>query len=56
MHNLHEGIGIALDLKNKRMFFGDLEGSIYASDLDGSNENMILTGMGDLTGVAYVEV
>ncbi|GAB7349948.1 hypothetical protein MBLNU459_g0644t1 [Dothideomycetes sp. NU459] len=56
VHNLHEGIGIALDLKNDRMFFGDLEGSIYVSDLNGSNEKRILTDMGDITGVAYIEM
>lgn len=52
--NLHEGIGISLDLKNKRMFFGDLEGNVYEADLDGSNEKLLLRQKGNTTGVAYV--
>jgi len=54
--NLHEGIGIALDLKGNRMFFGDLEGSLYESDLDGKNEKVLMKDAGDFTGVAYVEM
>lgn len=56
VRNLHEGIGIALDLKNKRMFFGDLEGSLYESDLEGNNEKVLMKDAGDFTGVAYVEM
>ncbi|KAL1310585.1 hypothetical protein AAFC00_000862 [Neodothiora populina] len=55
VEQLHEGIGITLDLKRKRMFFGDLEGSLYVSDLDGKNERILLQGMGSTTGIAYVE-
>jgi len=54
--NLHETIGIALDLKNKRMFFGDLEGSLYEADLDGKNAKVLMKDAGDFTGVAYVEL
>ena len=53
--NLHEGIGISLGLANKRMFFGDLQGSIYEADLDGKNEKVILRNMGHTTGIAYVD-
>jgi len=31
-----EGIGIALDIPNDRMFVTDLAGSIYSARLDGS--------------------
>lgn len=55
VEKLHEGIGIALDLKNKRMFFGDLSGSVYEADLNGRNEKAILHDMGSTTGIAYVE-
>jgi len=52
---LHEGIGIALDLKGGRMFFTDLGGSVYSARLDGSDRKVLLTGQGSLTGIAYVE-
>ena len=53
---LHEGIGIALDLQHGRMFFTDLGGSVYSARLDGSNEKVLLTGQGSLTGIAYAEI
>src|SRR5260370_1315084 len=49
---LKEGIGIALDLKHGRMFFTDLGGSVYSARLDGSDEKVLLTGQGTLTGIA----
>ncbi len=54
--DLKEGIGIALDLKNNRMFFTDLGGSVYVSKLDGSEKKEILSKQGSLTGIAYVEL
>lgn len=54
--NLHEGIGLALNLKNKRMYFGDLAGSVYEANLDGSGERAVLHDMGSTTGIAYVEI
>ncbi|OCL06945.1 YWTD domain-containing protein [Glonium stellatum] len=54
VRKLHEGIGIALDLENERMFFGDLMGSIYSANLDGTNKACILEDMGDVTGIAYL--
>ncbi|KAJ5311986.1 hypothetical protein N7508_002816 [Penicillium antarcticum] len=57
VRKLHEGIGISLDLKNGRMFFGDLGGSLYSSNLDGSCKSTLLHDMGGaITGVAYVEL
>ena len=53
---LHEGIGIALDLKGNRMFVTDLGGSVYSSKLDGSDKKILLTGQGALTGIAYAEL
>lgn len=55
VENLHEGIGISLDLTNKRMFFGDIMGSVYVADLNGKNEKVILRDMGSTTGIAYVK-
>ncbi|HTF44009.1 MAG TPA: hypothetical protein VK641_08930, partial [Terriglobales bacterium] len=54
--HLMEGIGIALDLKNSRMFLTDLGGSIYSANLDGSNKKTVLAAEGNLTGIAYVEI
>jgi len=53
---LHEGIGIALDLGHRRMFFTDLGGSVYSARLDGSGEKVLLTGQGSLTGIAYADL
>jgi hypothetical protein len=53
---LNEGIGIALDLPNGRMYFTDLGGTVYTSNLDGSGQRAILTGQGILTGIAYAIV
>jgi hypothetical protein len=54
--HLLEGIGIALDVPGNRMFFTDLGGSVYSSDLDGKNERNFLYAQGNLTGIAYVEL
>jgi DNA-binding beta-propeller fold protein YncE len=56
VNGLHEGIGIALDLKGGRMFVTDLGGSVYSSKLDGSDKKVLLTGQGALTGIAYGEL
>jgi DNA-binding beta-propeller fold protein YncE len=53
--HLMEGIGLALDLKGRRMFFTDLAGSVYSANLDGSNEKMLAAAEGNLTGICYVE-
>jgi len=55
VNDLMEGIGLALDLKNGRMFFGDLVGSVYSVKLDGSDKKALFAVQGNLTGVAYVE-
>ena len=54
--HLMEGIGIALDLKNGRMFLTDLGGSVYSANLDGSNRRTVLAAEGNLTGIAYAEI
>jgi DNA-binding beta-propeller fold protein YncE len=56
VRKLHEGIGISLDLRSSRIFFGDLGGSLYSCNLDGSCKHTILPDMGGaITGVAYAE-
>jgi len=54
--NLMEGIGLALDHKNGRMFITDLAGSVYSASLDGSNQKVVVFAEGNLTGIAYAEV
>jgi len=54
--HLMEGIGIALDIPNDRMFVTDFAGSIYSARLDGSSERNFLYAQGNLTGIAYAEV
>jgi hypothetical protein len=55
VRDLHEGIGIALDMKGGRMFFTDLGGTVYSAQLDGSEKKILLKGQGSLTGIAYAE-
>jgi hypothetical protein len=54
--HLMEGIGLALDLKRRRMFITDFAGSVYSADLDGSNQKTLLFAQGNLTGIAYAEL
>jgi hypothetical protein len=54
--HLMEGIGLALDLKRRRMFITDFAGSVYSADLDGSNQKTVLFAQGNLTGIAYAEL
>jgi Low-density lipoprotein receptor repeat class B len=54
--HLMEGIGIALDIPNDRMFVTDFAGSVYSARLDGSGERNFLFGQGNLTGIAYAEI
>ncbi|TMB09620.1 MAG: 3-hydroxyacyl-CoA dehydrogenase, partial [Deltaproteobacteria bacterium] len=54
--NLMEGIGLALDHKNGRMFITDLGGSVYSANLDGSNQKVVVFAEGNLTGIAYAEM
>jgi hypothetical protein len=55
-NHLMEGIGLALDLENNRMFVTDLAGSVYSANLDGSNKKPVLFAQGNLTGIAYAEL
>jgi hypothetical protein len=55
LHDLMEGIGIALDVAGDRMFVTDLAGSVYCARLDGSQKRGIGFAQGNLTGVVYTE-
>src|SRR5882724_7655591 len=54
--HLMEGIGLALDVKNSRMFMTDLGGSVYAATLDGSKRQPLTAVTGNLSGIAYAEI
>jgi sugar lactone lactonase YvrE len=56
LHDLMEGIGIALDIPGNRMFVTDLGGSIYVAALDGSGKRPIAFAQGNLSGIAYAEL
>jgi hypothetical protein len=52
---LHEGIGLSLDVERDRMFFTDWKcGTVYRARLNGLDRKELLTGQGNLTGIAYV--
>jgi hypothetical protein len=55
VRGLKEGIGISLDLKDGRMFYTDLSGTVYGAKLDGSDAKALLTGQGALTGITWVD-
>jgi hypothetical protein len=55
-NHLMEGIGLALDLKNGRMFLTDLGGSVYRCNLDGSDKKTLAFAEGNLSGIAYAEI
>jgi DNA-binding beta-propeller fold protein YncE len=55
-NHLMEGIGLALDLKNGRIFLTDLGGSVYSANLDGSDKKALLVAEGNLSGIAYAEI
>jgi hypothetical protein len=54
--HLMEGIGIALDFKDGRMFLTDLAGTIYSAKLDGTEKKPLLVAQGNITGIAYAEI
>jgi hypothetical protein len=54
--HLMEGIGIALDLKDDRMFITDFGGDVLSARLDGSGKKVLLVAQGNLTGIAYSEI
>ena len=55
-NHLMEGIGLSLDLANKRMFLTDLGGSVYSANLDGSNKKNLQFVQGNLSGITYAEL
>ena len=54
LRDLKEAIGIALDLQAARLYATDLGGTVYSAGLDGSDQKVVLSGQGSLTGIAVV--
>jgi hypothetical protein len=53
---LHEGIGLAIDRRNKRAFVGDLGGFVQMVSLDHPGTGkVVFSGHGPLTGIAYLD-
>ncbi|RDW60720.1 hypothetical protein BP6252_12103 [Coleophoma cylindrospora] len=50
---LHEGIGLAVDEVNGKMYFTDLLGGVYSANVDGSDKQVLHADIGDCTGIAY---
>jgi len=56
VRDLHEAIGITLDLRNKRMFYTALGGEVGVASLDGKRARTLLDNQGALTGIALMEL
>ncbi|KAE8160016.1 hypothetical protein BDV40DRAFT_302671 [Aspergillus tamarii] len=54
--HLHEAIGLRLDKVNKHIYFTDLGGSLYRTDLQGGNKTVIYSGKAALTGLALTHI
>jgi hypothetical protein len=55
-NGIQEAIGLALDVKNNRIFFSDLGGNLYLSSLDGSKRSVLYSTKDKemFTGIVYV--
>ncbi|PHH61172.1 hypothetical protein CDD81_695 [Ophiocordyceps australis] len=54
VRNLHEAIGLKLDIKNGHMYATDLGGTLYRFDLDGGKRKKIYENLGSFTGISLV--
>lgn len=51
---LKGAIGLTLDTANKRVFFVDVAGNLYSSQMNGENFKLLYSGDHILTGIVYV--
>lgn len=49
--NLHEAVGIKLDLKNRHVYVTDMGGSVYQMNMDGSDRKQLYDGINVYTGI-----
>ncbi|KAJ5724986.1 uncharacterized protein N7483_006343 [Penicillium malachiteum] len=52
VRNLHEAIGLALNISGGLILFADSGGRLYSSNLDGTNKKVIYSGEENFTGIA----
>ena len=55
VRDLHEFIGVALDIPNDRMYYTSLRGELGVSRLNGKKAKLLLNDAGRFTGIALVE-
>ncbi|KAM3538805.1 hypothetical protein ARSEF1564_008282 [Beauveria bassiana] len=56
VRNLHEAIGIKLDLRNGHLYTTDLGGAVYRFNLDGGDRKRLYEGQGAFAGIALAYV
>ncbi|KAJ7209279.1 putative 3-hydroxyacyl-CoA dehydrogenase, partial [Mycena pura] len=49
----HETVGIAIDAAGEKVYVSDLLGTLWVTELDGSNKTAILRDAGNFTGIAF---
>jgi len=49
----HETIGLTIDPAGEKIYVSDLLGSLWVTELDGSNKTAILRDAGNFTGIAF---
>jgi hypothetical protein len=54
--NLHEAIGIKLDLVNHHIYTADMGGAVYRFDFDGDNRKKFYEDAGSFTGITLAHV
>ncbi|KAJ6780214.1 hypothetical protein PWT90_01941 [Aphanocladium album] len=54
--NLHEAIGIKLDLRNRHLYTTDLGGAVYRFNLDGTGRKRLYESAGAFAGIALTYV
>lgn len=50
----YEAIGVTMDDQDGKMYFTDATGTVYSTNPDGSDAEVLLQNSGELTGIAFV--
>jgi hypothetical protein len=54
--NMHEAIGLKLDLKNQHIYITDLGGTVYRSDMSGGNKKKVYDTEACFAGISLVHI